>query len=247
MKKTVTFSSQCWEQDWEQIIKNKNFLNKTNNINHNFDKKNLFITNVSNKEIVKPHVETLISEKIIDNYFFCEDYENDVLNYFSINKETFLNGFWYSIGPLTSIYNCNTEYLVYQTGDCLTEKTDYDWIGEGISLMESNNKIKVVSPVWNQQYGSAKEEEKQHKNIFGILPQKNDNWTFNCGFSDQCFLIKVDHFKNKIYNEEHYFAKMCYPSYAGNSFEQRVGSHLMNNLFYRAISKKVSYSHPRYS
>ena len=63
-------------------------------------------------------------------------------------------------------------------------------------------------------------------------------------FSDQCFLVKTENFKKKIYNEKDDLSELFYPDYAGDSFEKRVSSYLKNNKYYRITSKNITYYHP---
>ncbi len=244
----VTFCTQCREKDWEIIIKNNGFTSKINNINFIFNEKILLITNILNKNIIKKYIINLINNKYIDKYFFCDEIKDIILNYFSINESSFNGGLWYSIGPLTAIFYCKSDYLVYNTADSICQKNTYNWVGEGIKLLNSNKQIKVISPVWNLEYDNAKNDQSFYEQEFKILTNDIDdkNWTYDFGFSDQCFLIKVEDFKKQIYNEINNLSEMFYPKHAGDSFEKRVSSYLKNNHFYRAVSQKTTYFHPKY-
>jgi hypothetical protein len=215
-------------------------------LNYNFFKKNLIITNVENREYVEQSLSKLIEDKIIDNYYFTDDYSDIVLEFFNIEMNSFNGGYKYSIGPLVAIYLCNTEYMIYLTGDSLTEKKDYDWITKGIELLEKNDSIKVVNPVWNLQYDQAKNDENDYIRNGNPLLNKDPDWYYGMGFSDQCFLIPTKTFKSQIYNEQNNLSNMTYPGYAGDSFEKRVSSYLKNNKLYRITSGYSTYFHPRW-
>lgn len=239
----ITFFTQCYEGDWKSLILNGGIERKLENLNYNFTKKTLIITNVENRNIVEESIKNLVERNIIDDYHFTDDYSDKVLDFFNIDKESFNGGYWYSIAPLLSIYLCDTDYMVYLTGDSLTEKTDYDWISKGIELLKSNDKIKSVNPVWNYDFTNAEQQENELTNH---TFEKNSEWWYGQGFSDQCFLIKTKTFKEKIYNNHNKLSDIHYPKYAGESFEKRVYSFLLNNNYYRLTNKQITYFHPRW-
>jgi hypothetical protein len=78
----ITFFTQCWEGDWNIIINQGGLEKKLENLNYNFDKKILIITNVNNREIVEESVKYLVSKNIIDGYYFTDDYSDEVLSHF---------------------------------------------------------------------------------------------------------------------------------------------------------------------
>jgi hypothetical protein len=240
---SVTFFTQCYEGDWESIILNGGIQRKLENLNYEFTKKILIITNVNNREIVEESSKHLKENNVIDYYYFTDDYSDKVLEYFDIDKNTFNGGYWYSIAPLLSIYLCETEYLMYLTGDSLVEQKEYDWISRGVEMMLSNPKIKSVNPIWNHDFNNAEQQENElHNNKF----EKNSEWWYGQGFSDQCFLIKTETFKDKIYNNHNELSDIHYPKYAGESFEKRVYAFLLNQNYYRITNKQITYFHPRW-
>ena len=241
--KSVTFFTQCYEGDWQAIILNGGIERKLENLDYKFTKKILIITNVENRDIVEESIKQLVDKNILDGYFFTDDYSDEVLEFFNIDKDSFNGGYWYSISPLLSIYLCDTDYMVYLTGDSLTEKTDYDWISKGIEMMLLNPKIKSANPVWNHDFNNA---EQQENNLNNHTFEKSLEWWYGQGFSDQCFLIKTETFKNKIYNNHNNLSDIHYPKYAGESFEKRVYSFLLNQNYYRITNKQITYFHPRW-
>lgn len=242
----VSFFTQCYEQDWHAIIDSGGFTRKIENLNYKFVKKTLIITNVDDRLLVESKLKKLIDEKIIDEYYFTDDYSDEILKFFDISIDSFNGGYWYSIAPLLSVYLCDSDYLVYLTGDSLTEKNDYNWIDEGIKIMENDFRVKAVNPVWNLKYDEAKNEEKNYI-LRGFKLENNDpNWCYGMGFSDQCFLIPTKLFKTKIYNEKNQQSDFDFPKYAGDSFEKRISSFLKNNNFYRITSNNSTYYHPRW-
>jgi len=242
----VTFFTQCYEGDWEAIINRGGLKRKIENLDYSFSKKILIVTNVNNRELVEHSLIKLIEDEIVDEYYFTDDYSDKVLEYFNIDKQSFNGGYWYSISPLLSIYLCESDYMVYLTGDSLTDKSDYDWIENGIEMLKSNENVKVVNPVWNLQYDAAKDDENYYISNGNNLENKHIDWWYGMGFSDQCFLIPTNVFKSQIYNEQNILSDIQYPSYAGDSFEKRISSFLKNNKYYRITSNKTTYFHPRW-
>jgi hypothetical protein len=244
MDKKITFVTQCFEGDWKKIILEGGFEKKSNKINFKFYKKILIVTNVNNRVVVEQHIQKLIKDNIIDEYYFTDDYSKEVLDNFEISTESFNGGYWYSIAPLTAIFKTDGDYMLYLTGDTTIESKNVEWLQEGISLMELNEKIKVANPVWNHDINSLVDEEKV---LDGEVNPSNDDWSYGRGFSDQCFLIPINTFKGKIYNETNEISNKYYPYYGGESFEKRVGAFLRNNSYYRITNKKISYLHPNYN
>ncbi len=242
----VSFFTQCYEGDWHSIINQGGLIRKLENLNYQFSKKILIITNVNNRELVEESLIKLIKDNVIDDYFFTDDYSDKILNFFNIDKESFNGGYWYSISPLLAIYLCESDYMVYLTGDSLTEKSDYDWITNGVKILKTNNKVKSVSPIWNLQYSAGIDDENYYISNGNQLIDKDSDWSYGMGFSDQCFLIPTDVFKSQIYNEENNLSDIQYPGYAGESFEKRVSSFFKNNKYYRIASNKTTYYHPRW-
>jgi hypothetical protein len=228
------------------MINQGGFLKKLDNLNYPFLKRVLIITNVNNRELVEESARKLKDNNILDDFYFTDDFSDKVLEYFNIDKNSFNGGYWYSIAPLLAVYLCETDYMVYLTGDSLTEKTDYDWINNGIEIMKTNNTVKVVNPVWNLQYHQAKDEENFYISNGNELTNNHPDWSYTMNFSDQCFLIPVNEFKSQIYNEQNELSDIHYPKYAGDSFEKRVSSFLKNNKLYRITSSKTTYFHPRW-
>jgi hypothetical protein len=242
--KKISFVTQCFEGDWRRLILEGGVESKLNKINFNFHKKILIITNVNDRNLVESSIKTLIDRGVVDDYYFTEDSSKEVLDYFEITEESFKGGYWYSISPLTALYKCDDDYMLYLTGDSTIESKDVDWISDGISMLEINENVKVVNPIWNYSYEAGLQQEMELNNE---LINSNENWYYGRGFSDQCFLINIKTFKNKIYNESHEISDKYYPKYAGESFEKRVSSFLLNNNYYRISNKKISYLHPNYN
>ena len=234
---TVTFETKCYENDWEYILKG-NYLDKMiKRCGYPFAKKQLIINNVSNKELVIKYANKKKQKGIIDEYYFVDDTESKVLDFFDISKESLGKGFVYSISELTGIYHCTTDYLLHFSSDafpCSSVKKS-NWIRDFIYENAKNPDYITSTLLWNGLKYEAKQESYSETENFFICQ----------GFSDQCYLIKVSEFKKLIYNEKN-SASERYPIYGGELFEKRVDSFLRNTNKYRLVSKHFSYRHANF-
>lgn len=247
-EKTITFATNCWEADWEVIIKSGGYLQKIKNLDYvNFNKKILIINNVNNPKLVLKEADKLINLGVLDEYYLVEENAKKVLEHFEIKKESFTDiGYYYSISPLLAIFFSDSEYILYNTADTILEPKKYNWVDMGINIIEDmSNKVVCVNPVWNDGY-----EEARHECVFKN-GMENENWFFMPRFSDQCFLMPLKFLKKKIYNEKNEMADYFWPHNRssngthinGNSFEKRVAAHMFNNNAITATSKHISYYH----
>lgn len=228
----ITFETKCYENDWQLMLKSNYLSTMIKRCNHKFDKKILYINNVRDFKVVKEYADKAVSKGIIDEYYVVEDYSKEALEFFDIDKDSFEGGYYYSIAELVSIFLCKTEYLLHFSSDAMMEKNSGNWIDDAITTMNLDKKFIVANAVWNHQFAEAKSES---------IDQR-ENWFIGQGFSDQCYLIKGDIFKNKIYNFKHEESER-YPKYGGELFEKRVDSYMRENDLYRLTSKNYSYLH----
>jgi hypothetical protein len=233
INKTVTFETKCYFNDWEFIVK-QNLLSKMiANCNYNFAGRRLFLNNFNDYGLVKKHVDGMIKDNIIDEYYIVSDYAAEAMKFFNINKDDFKGGYYYSIAELVSIYLCDTDYLLHFSGDSVLEKNcTTNWIDDAISIMENDPKIVIANPTWDFNYKEAKKES----------ISEDENWFYSYGFSDQCYLVKTENFKKDIYREFN-SASERYPKYGGELFEKRVDSYIRNHELLRITSKHCSYIH----
>jgi hypothetical protein len=228
---SLTFATNCWEKDWDILLKTNFLENKILRNETTFTKKTLLINNVKNREKVEAYAKKNVAKGVITDYFFVEDHINEAMKRFGLTKETLGKGYYYSNHELVSIYLCDTDYLLYFTGDTwLDEKVG--WVEPSIVEMEKNLNYKVANPVWNGKYDEAKKEAK-----FEI-----QNFYVGFGFSDQCFLVRTNDFKAPIYNESNPISER-YPKYGGETFEKRVDSWMQNHNFLRLTYKHGTYFH----
>lgn len=256
----VTIGAATWEKDFSTILGTRYFELL---FHSNLDcKRLLIINNIKERESIEDLLRNIPTDKLKMDIIWGETTTDEVLKGFpgkKITRKSFItytpikkyiksffsnkrlklkyDGFWYSIGPLTAIYKCNTKYLLYFTGDAHIENDkDFEWINEAIDIMEKDNSVISASPVWNNLFDSAKA---QSLGNYG-------NFYINNTFSDQCFLIDVERVKSikNFFNQKNKSVKIQYPIYASSrSFECRVCSYLRNNNLKRIVYKNSSYIH----
>jgi len=231
MIRSVTYETKVWENDWRNILIGDYLDRAIAKCNHQFTKKNLIINNVNDKSLVEEYAKIKVEEGFIDSYYFSDDYANEALKFFDIDVNSFRGGYHYSIAELVGIYLCETEYLLHFSSDSYIDKNS-DWIDDAIDIMSNNTNILTANPSWIKEF--ITDDVRNNWDWIG----ENDKFFITRGFSDQCYLIKVNIVKDKIYNERNP-ASERYPAYGGELFEKRVDAFMMNHNYLR-ISSKVS-------
>lgn len=230
----VTFETKCYENDWEKILSGDYLQKMITRNQFNFAETILYINNVSDPERVSAHAQMFVDKKILTAYKLVDSHAEEALRFFNLQRDDFQGGYFYSIAELVSIYLTKTPYLLHFSGDSTLEG-DFSWIDEAIIRMESDRSIKAANPVWNRRTEEARQEAVEEDHIFfkGL------------GFSDQCYLIKTEDFKQRIYHERHPESER-YPDYGGELFEKRVDAWLRNSRYWRITYKHGSYIHPAF-
>jgi len=229
MLKTVTFATACWERDWKFLLNDPNYLSVHQIQNHLFPfaERLLIINNVQDLEAVKKAADAKVKEGVLTRYVVAED----VLPFFELQRSDFNDWQYYNaLAPLNAIYHCQSDYLLYHTGDVYL-KEPVQWIDRALAFMEKDPNKKVANLLWNDNYKEAKKESwRQTWNFF----------VSKSGFSDQMFLVKKEDFCAPIYGEIRpdgaHFPR-------GDVFEKRVFSYMKNRGFERITFKGGSYIH----
>lgn len=231
----VTYETKVWEKDWRFILKG-NYLKKViERCDYPFAKRVIMINNVNDRTEVEHHARKRVQEGIIDAFYFVGDYEQEVLQHFGLTKDSFKGGYYYSIAELTSIYLCETEYLLHFSGDSFMAHKK-NWIKPAIEIMEARPDIFTANPVWNHAFALAQKEAVEELSAFYI----------GRGFSDQCYLLRAREAKKNIYMEQNAHSDAVYPEYGGELFEKRVDAYMRNHNLYRLTSKEASYIHENF-
>lgn len=226
---SVTFATSCWEKDWRLILLDPDYL-RTRQIGHHlfpFAERLLVINNVADLEAVKKAAEIKVAQGILTRYLVAED----VLAFFGLKRGDFNEWQYYNaIGPLNAIYNCTSDYLLYQTGDVYL-KEGVNWIPKVLRCMEKRPHFKVANLTWNDNYREAKKESFRRTWNFFVAKQ---------GFSDQMFFVRRGDFRAPIYGEIRGDGSH-YPR--GDVFEKRVFSYMKNRGWERITYRHGAYTH----
>jgi len=234
---TITLETKVWENDWELILKTSRLKELVNRCKHRFDKKILYINNVKNPSEVERYAQRMIDEGILDQFIHVDQYAEQALGFFELDKQKLGKGYYYSIAELVSIYLTETTHLLHFSSDAMPEKNiPLNWLNQGIQVLQENPQVKVFNLAWDKKY-----KEVQAESI-----DENSNFYLGYGFSDQMYLIRTADFKAPIYEEVNAESER-YPSYGGELFEKRVDSWMRNHQFLRATYKHGSYLHKNFT
>jgi hypothetical protein len=231
MTPTVTLETKCWEHDWKRILDDERLRLLVERNAYPFSEKILMINNVKNYSVVSKHAERAIQQGWLSKYIIVEEHAAEALDFFSISRKSLGIGYRYSIAELVSIFLCQTDFLLHFAGDCIPATTS-DWVSRAVQLMSQDTRIKLCTLHPGKDPGGEKHG----------LVDETDDFYISRGFSDQCYLVRTEEFRQRIYNESHP-ASARYPRYGGELFEKRVDSWLRNNGHLAATYKHAYYIH----
>lgn len=236
---SITFETKLYENDYTFILDNggKYLKECIKRCGINFNCRQLIINNVKNRKLIEEKAAKFVKNNVIDVYYFVEDYIEECLNFFGITRESFGKGFVYSISELVGIYLCKTDYLLHFSSDAFPYKNVYksNWINEFINLNQKNSEYICSSLTWNKCFKAAKKES----------CGKLDNFFIAQGFTDLCYIIRNEVFRNRIYEYKNEKSER-YPEYGGELFEKRIDAFMRTEGKYRLINNKYCYRHANF-
>jgi hypothetical protein len=232
MPQSVTFETQCYENDYEYVLDPQYLKKAIQNCNFDFAKRTVLINKVNDRKRVAELAERCVQEGAIDAYYFADDYVEKALAYFDIDPASFKGGYYYSRCQLIGLMLSESDYQLHFTADTQMEDNTSHWIKDAIALMQADERYVCATPLWYQSYEGAEAE----------AVEERGDWFAGYGFSDNCYLVPTKLFKQRIYGEYNQ-ASDRYPWYAGECFEKRVDSYMRNHDLLRLMNKKVSYVH----
>ena len=231
MTPTVTLETKCWEHDWRHILEGEWLRLLVERNDYPFSEKILMINNVKKPSVVSKHAERAIQQGWLTKFIIVEEHAAEALDFFSISRKSLGVGYHYSIAELVGIFLCRSDFLLHYAGDCMPAAAS-DWVSRAVRLMSQDPRIKLCMLNPGQDYAEAKKHSMEQTGDFYI----------GCGFSDQCYLVRAEEFRGRIYNESHP-ASARYPKYGGELFEKRIDSWLRNNGYLAASFKHAYYTH----
>lgn len=234
-KTSVTFSTKCWENDWEVLLRHGRLCDMVERCDYLFDKRIIIINNVHNRQKVDHYARRCVDQGVLDDYYFAEDYADEALKYFGVAKDNFGRGYNYSISEFVELFVTSTDYLVHFSSDAILEKK-YDWITPALNLFADRDDITVINPSWDRKYDEVRNEGFKHY----------EHYVIGYGFSDQSYMVRTDELRKQIYNERNEQSER-YPKYADELFEKRVDAYMRNHQRMRATLLDVSYLHRNWS
>lgn len=243
---TVAFATSCWEKDWRLILLDPDYLRVRQIGNHAFPfaETLLVINNVKDLPAVKKAAQEKVEAGVLTRWIGAEETADETLRFFDLKRDSFRPGadaalyenvnsdwiYYNALGPLTALYACKSDYLLYLTGDVRLDER-IDWIPKALRYMESHPECKAANLVWNHSSKEAKREAYRTTWNFYVAKQ---------GFSDQMFLVKKDVFRKPVYGEIRPDSAH-YPR--GDVFEKRVFSYMKNRGWERITFRHGSYIH----
>lgn len=229
---TVTFATSCWEKDWRPILLGKNYLEVQQIQNHQFPfhQRLLIINNVEDLPAVKKAADEKVKAGVLSRYVVAED----ILSAFDLKRADFDAWQYYNaLGPLNAIFHCQSDYLLFHTGDVYLKKP-VQWIPAALRFMAKHRQARVANLTWNDNYTEAKKESSRCTWNFFVADQ---------GFSDQMFLVRRSDFMAPIYQTKGPDSSH-YPR--GDVFEARIFRYMKNQNWKRITFRRGSYTHDNF-
>ena len=162
---TITFATSCWERDWRHVLLNPDYLAVRQIENHQFPfaEKLLIINNVNDLESVKRAAQEKIDAGVLTRYVVAQG----IPPLFQLTRSSFNEWQYYNaLGPFTAIHECQSDYLLYLTGDVYLKKP-VNWLPKALRLMQKHPYFKVANLAWNENYDeAAKEADFRTRNFF---------------------------------------------------------------------------------
>jgi len=213
----VLFATKVWSGDLNKFLRGA-FERKVDGCGFNFADRWLMINN----GIPCRAVDDL---RISGKKIIVADHAQETLDYFGLTEDSFEGGYVYSIAELVCLYLAKDfDYLVWVQGDCLLEQSNSSFAGDAIA--ELIGEVSTVAPL---------------SNCNGY----HDKNGLDHFFSDQCYVVKVPEYRQKIYGLT---APVLpeYPPHGGSSFERMVGRYLHTSKRYRKILTNYYVHHEAY-
>ena len=233
IESAVTLETKCWQGDWKRLLTTNHLEVLAERNAFAFTERVLMINNVDDYTEVVRHADRAVARGWISRYVVVKDHIDEALRFFELTPDALGRGYVYSAAEFVSIFVCRTPLLLHYASDCLPAER-YDWVPKALHLLGRDPRVKVANLTWDHKYEEARDESSEETEDFYI----------GYGFSDQCWLVRIDDFRAPIYNHTHE-ASARYPDYGGDLFEKRVDAWMRSVGALRATYKRGSYIHQR--
>src|SRR6266498_4587827 len=117
MLPTVTFETQCYENDYDYILTGDRLKKTIAHCNFAFTKRVVIINKVANRKKVAELAENCKQRGVIDDYYFADDHVTAALEHFKLHPKSFTTGYYVSRCQLIGLWLCQTDYLLHFTAD----------------------------------------------------------------------------------------------------------------------------------
>lgn len=215
---SISFCTAVCHKDWKALLCEGLLESRLYNIGYEFDEVNVFVNNVDD---VKGVMNVANSLDFVNRVFDSASIKDEVLGFFDVEMG---DEVWYSVAPFSAIYYSRCEYIFFITPDSDVQTRDTSFVQDSMEVLK--DPVVLTTPSWQGR-------------VDGGL------WKMDQTISDQCFMMKSDVARSKIYNESTDKIEK-YPVRAGESFEKRLCAYIRAKNLKRAIHTKSHYIHKNF-
>lgn len=228
---SVALQTNCWRRDWRLVLGAGRLQQLVERNSFPFEERTVLINELADYTGAFRLADAAIRSGLLTSRVVVEQHAAAAMAEAGLSTADLGEARGYSIAELVGLHLTRCEYLLYFMSDCLP-MTTHDWIPAALRLMASDRRIRVANLLWNENAQEARAESLWETEDFFVGP----------GFSDQCFLVRVEDFRGPIYGHTHP-ASARYPAYVQAGFERRVDSWMQQHGYLRATYKHASYRH----
>lgn len=238
----MLISTTLYEKNFRDILEEKNWFF---NIESQIIDKKLFIVNNINTESMDEFriLENRFSSKAV--FIWSDDIYDAATKKFNCDLHPSEMSYWYSIQYLCQLYWASIngyEYVINVGADCKIPYMNIDeYLKDSIELLIENESVILTTIPWTE--GDPTQTGEHEQNIYDIK-ERHIKFHYSKVVSDQVFVMSVERMLQSDLNIKKNLHP--FPGYGGDSFEKRLGNHLIENNKLRAIYKKYHYTHKSY-
>lgn len=207
----------------------------------------LTVNNLTSIDRFNKKIEAL--KEVYDfDVIFVEDTANEAKEFFQIDINKDVTGYYYTIPYFVTIFNLKTNYILNIASDCMRDiKVSDNFLEDALIELENNPicSTAMVSWVKDNMFINGKTVAQNEHDVF-VKGRDNlderENFTYTNGFTDQFFLGKTSKLREIDYNSAlKYCSSYQGPSYGGDCFEKRMVGHQTFNKLHNCVYKDSDY------